>query len=510
MLAVAFDAADWTLVEPWARAGYLPNVRRLLEQGARARLQSTADWLAGSPWPGFHTGRYPPDHGLINSLQWRPGKMRHERVTSDWIPIEPFYRRFGDHGKRVIAMDVPITYQPTPMDGIELTSWSAHERSTPAASWPPEFLAQVLRQYGRDPVSMEVGGVQKARSLFALRDSLISSVVKQAALCEDVLTRNTWDLCIVGIGATHTAGHKLWDRSSALPMTPDEATEYDTAQRAVFQSADTALGRLMEVAGPSTTVLCFALHGMQVNTSCALLAPEMLWRILSDGPVPVDRRPSKPSLLRRVRDAVPIEWRTTVKERLPAPVRDSLTAFWRGSKRRDWSRTRAFTLLGDFQTFVQVNLRGREAEGIVEQGAEFDALCERIADGFTSFRDADTGEPVVADIARGDRLYPEANYEVGIPDLIVRWAEYPVVRRRALVSDRFGTITFPHPGRPPEGRSGHHGPPGWLLAVGDHIASGADLGEAGPFDLGATIHHLVGVPKPASMLGRVIPGMELD
>ena len=45
--------------------------------------------------------------------------------------------------------------------------------------------------------------------------------------------------------------------------------------------------------------------------------------------------------------------------------------------------------------------------GIVEPGREHEALCDQITEGLMSFKDADTGEPVISQIGRGDKLYPD-------------------------------------------------------------------------------------------------------
>jgi hypothetical protein len=58
-----------------------------------------------------------------------------------------------------------------------------------------------------------------------------------------------------------------------------------------------------------------------------------------------------------------------------------------------------------------------------------------------------------------------------------------------------------------DGRSGHHGPQGWLIATGEHIRAGTDFGAASVWDFNATIHDLLGVPRPASALGSVIAAL---
>jgi predicted AlkP superfamily phosphohydrolase/phosphomutase len=503
VLAIALDAAEWTLIDRWARDGTMPNLKRLYEQGAHGRLISTVDWLAGTPWPSFYTGSYPPDHGFLFHLQWRPATMRHERPSPEWLPLTPFYRRFGDFGKRIVAIDVPITYAADSLNGIELTSWSTHDKITAPTSYPRDVLAWVNREIGSEPITIERGGFQKVRALLKLRDELIESTKRQAALCEAIMAREPWDFFIVGVGAAHRAGHKLWDRTSALGMTSEEGAEYDRALRDVYVACDDTVGRVLKAAGPGVTVLCFALHGMETNRSRFDLVPEMLELVLTRGSS-AGAASHRRSLLHGLRSSVPVEWRSAVKQRLPPGWQDRLSKFWRGVDDKDWSMTPAFALMGDLQALVQINLRGRETQGIVEPGREYDELCDRIAEGLMTFRDADTGERVVRDIGRGDRLYPDARYDVGLPDLVIRWPDNPARTHRAVVSECFGTVHWPCPGRPLDGRSGHHGPQGWLIAVGEHIEPGRDLGAVSAFDFNATIHELVGVPQPEDMLGNVM------
>lgn len=503
VLAIALDAAEWSLIEGWARDGTMPNMKRLYERGAHGRLISTVDWLAGTPWPSFYTGSYPPDHGFLFHLQWRSATMQHERPSHDWLPMTPFYRRFGDFGKRVIAIDVPITYAADSLNGIEVTSWSTHDKVTPPTSYPRDALDWINREIGSEPITIEQAGVRSVRSLLKLRDELIESAERQAALCELLIAREPWDFFIVALGAAHRAGHKLWDRSSVLSLTEDEGAEYDQALRDVYVACDDALGRILEAAGPEATVLCFALHGMEKNRSRFSLVPEMLERVLAGGDVARSRSTSR-SLLHGFRESVPLELRSAVKQRLPPDWQDKLSTFWRGVDDKDWSQTPAFPLMGDLQALVQINLRGREAQGIIEPGREYEELCDRITEGLMSFRDADTGERVVRDIGRGDKLYPDARYDVGSPDLVIRWPDTLARLHRAVVSDRFGTVVWPSPGRPLDGRSGHHGPQGWLIAAGEHIEPGMDFGSVSAFDFNATIHDLVGVPQPDKMLGEAI------
>src|SRR5688572_29121305 len=91
VLMIALDAAEPSLVERWIREDRLPNLARLRERGGYGRLASSADLLAGSIWPSFHTGTLPGDHAHHHFIQWNKERMALVRPTSNWLPQPVFW-----------------------------------------------------------------------------------------------------------------------------------------------------------------------------------------------------------------------------------------------------------------------------------------------------------------------------------------------------------------------------------------------------------------------------------
>jgi predicted AlkP superfamily phosphohydrolase/phosphomutase len=193
----------------------------------------------------------------------------------------------------------------------------------------------------------------------------------------------------------------------------------------------------------------------------------------------------------------------TLKSRLPLGLQDRLGMYWRAGS-RDWTKTRAFPLTADVDGYVRVNLRGREAAGTVEPGAEYEDLCRLIAEGIQSFVDADTGEPIVEDVISGDACFPGASRRNDLPDLILQWRATPAARHRQLASPRFGTLDWRTPGKMPNGRSGNHNATGFLLAVGSGIAPGSHLAGGHMLDIPPTVYALFGLAPPSHMTGQAI------
>lgn len=81
----------------------------------------------------------------------------------------------------------------------------------------------------------------------------------------------------------------------------------------------------------------------------------------------------------------------------------------------DWSKTRAYALgLGE----VYVNLAGREAQGIVKPGAEYDAIKLELATGLEAMVDPEDGARPVSRVVAREEIYESFDPNV-MPDLFV-------------------------------------------------------------------------------------------
>ncbi|MFW6059548.1 MAG: alkaline phosphatase family protein [Phycisphaeraceae bacterium] len=511
VLVVAFDCAEKTLIERWMNEGRLPNLKSLYERGAYGKLDSTAGELVATPWPTVVTSQWPVEHGFICWMQWRPELMDEQRADETWVKLNPFYRRLGPLGKRVIAVDVPMADRPEPFDGLEVVSWGSYDKLSELSSHPPELVERLARQYHRLPMGPELGESEPVRAKLRLRDQMVHGTQRVGEACADLCRQEEWDLFLVGFGATHRAGHNLWNHAAFTEAQPDPklAAEYDQALCRVYEAVDRELGRLLKAISDHTAVCVLATHGVRDSTSRFELLPEMLNRILHDRYVSAEEaRPSKPKLLKRIRRAIPVTWRSRIKRSLPKHVQDALTKFWQGKGHRDWSTIRAFVPTGDLEGYVRVNLKGRERDGVVAPD-EFEPLLAKITEGLRSWKDRATGEPIVAEVVRGADLWPEVPAEQrhpSMPDLIVKWSDRPTIQTPVMVSEQYGELHWPVPNKHPDGRSGHHQSTGWMVAAGEGIEPGARF-EAHGIDLAPTWMAMLGLKPFEEMRGHPIEAL---
>jgi predicted AlkP superfamily phosphohydrolase/phosphomutase len=502
VLAVALDCGDPQLIERWMSEGILPNLQELVYAGSYGRLESTAEILGGSPWPTFYTGKTPGDHGLYHYMQWCPEQMEHITVTPDWLPARPFWRELANMGYRVIAIDIPMVYPPATFNGMEVYGWATGDTLTTKEVpflFPSSLGDLIHKKLGIDPLPFgdRMWGIQNADGLLQLRDRLVESTDNITNLAEKLMKHEKWDLFMVCLGAPHPGGHKFWDASGL--WNSSEIDEFNQALQDIYVACDAAVGRLVNGVDGEVTKLVFSLHGMGPNTDRSSMLPKMLDKILSN-------KTKGSHLFRNAKEHVPGVARVNVSKN---PLSGSLYKIYQfiSQKLNEGNHNLApvFCLRTDQNGYIRINLKGREASGIVNPGQDYDNICNKIIEGLKTFVDYDTGEPVVKRIIITEQLYEKGDKMKHLPDIIVQWTNNPSANQKAVVSNRYGTIPWLTPGRNPSGRSGNHRSEGFLLAIGDHIQPDSKRDGAHILDLAPTICALLEAPLPWDMCGKIIP-----
>ena len=154
----------------------------------------------------------------------------------------------------------------------------------------------------------------------------------------------------------------------------------------------------------------------------------------------------------------------------PPPLGDRAIEVALPRQRRKW---RYFSIPhNDLSGAVRVNLVGREAQGRVSPGQEYEDLCAAIAKELLQIRDMDSGVPIVSRVVRSADLYQGENLNA-LPDLLIEWNRHQQTSIRSVVSPTIGTITQPSVGR----RTGDHYPGGIFFVKGREIRPACTIDE---------------------------------
>ena len=499
ILMIALDALEVTLMEQLCQQGKLPTLQSLREQGCFGTLESSAQLFSGGVWNTFYTSKEVPWHGVYHNKCWRHERMRCEVVTDKWLCEKPFWRSLDKDGFRIALVDVPNNIEvPKPINGVHLSAWASHE-STVKGAWPASLRKQLKKRFGPPIMNHEVYRPQDWKLLLGTRKLLLDSTDQIVNIGKFILDQGPWNLFFIGLGASHRGGHLLWDLSQIDEDEPSPEIRdiLSNALVDIYQACDQGVARLIEKAPPESRILVFAVHGMGQDPGWSGHIPEILSAIQR-----ANRNADlKTGLLYRLRQKLP--WRVVeqLSERLPQDVLNWAVTVW-SAHMFDWSTIRYFPLLMDDAGFLRINLRGREPQGIVEPGEEYDTICKELSEAFLSFRDIATNEPIVAGVYRSDELAPPgAPYRDRLPDLTIQWGDLSAIHSSGIRSDKYGEIRWNTDGKLRSGRSGSHKRQGWFISTGDGIRAGSCANHHRTIDLVPTIFEWLSAERPEDFQG---------
>jgi predicted AlkP superfamily phosphohydrolase/phosphomutase len=458
LVAIGIDAAEPTLVRRLAERGDLPVLRGLLAEGVWGRVASPTPIGSGAIWPTFQTGHGPAQHGLYGEWAWQPDAMRLTRPSYEHL--EPFWRLDASRGRRVTVIDVPFAPRLGVPGCVEVFDWGSHDLPGGRPHVAPRDLeALVVEAGGVHPFvagPVTAAGPRDHAGLTWVVDRCLAGVEQRGRLAGRLLAETAPDLLIVVFTEVHRAGHLLWHAVDSHQEGGDGAAPARGLPD-LLAGVDREIGRLRDLAGPERAMVVFSLHGMRPARGI----PTILGPLLEAHGFAVRRRWRERSLaeraasaLTRVKQAVPDPVKRLYHRSMPPTVTGMLTQPSMPMPPYDWARTAAFALPTDQHGWVRVNLRGREAQGIVEP-AGYDDLCRRLEAMLRGARLED-GRPLVRATVRTAEDGAAA-VASPLPDLVVHWDDATFVSPVRVAAPR---VAAPSVGLQ---FTGQHAPQGFYL-----------------------------------------------
>lgn len=503
VLLIGLDAAEISCMEKWVAEWHLPFLRQLTEGSEFTRLSSSATEFPDTIWPSIYTSSNPAKIGKYYYIQPKRGSMSLELVDDVPCHLEQFWRIASEAGRSCAIVDVPKTDLGPPVNGIQVVGWGAHATHCKAASHPPELIKHLRRRHGPYRLhSCDDHGLSP-KEYRKLRTNLIEGARLRTELFLDLMQSDDWDLFFGAYAESHCSGHQFWHlQDPGHPdYDPDNLHGLRDSMREIYGEIDRGIGRLIEAAGKDTHVLIFSGHGMRPQYHGRDLLPLLLkmWGMaraknITPDPAHERRLVWKKSWLRRIKDTVPISWQYAVKNMLPSKIENALVCRMMGAERlpADW---RAFYVPNnDLNSAIRLNVKGRDPEGRVAPGREYDDLINWLVTRLRELVNPVTGRPAVEKVSRIQEIY-QGPYQDLLPDLTALWSrEAPI---KELYSPGYGTVVGTHS----DLRTGGHAVEGFLILR----SSGAQLGEIGNAsikDLAPTVLDLLDVPIPSTMEGH--------
>jgi predicted AlkP superfamily phosphohydrolase/phosphomutase len=260
-LIIGLDGATFTVLMPLVERKCLPNIQRMLENGASGTLESTIPPLTAPAWLALATGLRPERTGAYDFVLRRDADYHLGSLNSSYFRGRTIWDHLSQTGRSVGVLNYPLLRPPYQVNGVMVAGIGAvpGEEFTYPASLKDDFYKILDDHY-------EIV-LPRKESLYGDSDALFTDIYrildKQVKVTEHLLLKREWDLFWVVFSETDWLQHFLWchlDKTHPL----HEGEKSDAIARA-FETfwirIDEIVGRLSEIAGPETNILIISDHG---------------------------------------------------------------------------------------------------------------------------------------------------------------------------------------------------------------------------------------------------------
>jgi predicted AlkP superfamily phosphohydrolase/phosphomutase len=259
------DGLTFRILHPMMERGELPNFRRLQQEGCEAVLESKYPPLTPPAWVSLSTGLRPASHGVYDFWEYEDGEQaeqgtsRKARVQTHRKGGKAIWNILSEYGKRVLVLNVPMTYPPEPVNGIMISGYMTPSREV-NFTYPNDFKEELLRAVPAYEIDLDFRQIYVGKT-DERQERLINATLRMTEerikLLDYLLAKQSWDLCYVAFVGPDRLQHPLWKNIVAMEQ---RATEY-------YRLLDSALGKMLDQLGPDDDLFVVSDHGFQGVTT---------------------------------------------------------------------------------------------------------------------------------------------------------------------------------------------------------------------------------------------------
>ncbi len=437
----------------------LPNIKKLMQEGCYAKLNSTIPPVSITAWASMTTGKKPSEHGVFEVLYKDkniPGKMNLSSSLN--VKEKRIWEIISENNKKAIACFIPLTWPINPYDGI-LISGNFTPLKEDIEFTHPKEIKQEINLVLDKPFLMDI------KNFRDLSKKEISEKIREVTkmhlnVMKYLIKNKKWDFFFGVITGSDRMNHSFWKYCDKEHRKYDPNSPFKETLKEYYKFLDRELGKLIELLDSGTKIIVLSDHGItrmhtRVNLSDWLIKQGYL----------------------------------VLKQRLRGNRLVKLE-----SSMIDWEKTRAFAT-GAYDGQIFINLKDRDPSGIVEL-EEYDKLINELERGLKNIK-GDDGKILKTKIFK-KKDYFKGKCEDIAPDIVIYFDDLEYGANTSLI----GNPCLWSPQTAIGSDDAAHSKQG--IFVMNKSNQKGDIGEIDILDVAPTILNKLDITIPKDMKGKII------
>jgi len=507
VLIIGLDGATWSILDPLISSGCLPNIEKLIKNGARGILESTIPPVTACAWPSFYTGRHPANHGVFDfRKRMSPDSTERGWVSQTDIAGPTIWDIASAQDKTVGLINLPLTYPPVEVNGYMIGGMPVPPASD-EIGYPKGLVNEIIHQTGGyisdiDLLRGESPDTGNPEKCFEFVDAVASAVETRGRAAGYLMDKHPTDLTFVVLVTPDRLTHlfyKIFSPRKSDPPLKEWEIELKSRMIDAFKRMDAVVGDLVKKTNETDLIVVMSDHGFGPLDELLKMN-----RVLSDLGFLKFTSEAEGGIRRKIGRLLP--------ESIKKPIR-TILGMDRDSARNgenpkrkfdpyrliDWDNTKAYSG-GSTEQGIYLNVNGREPHGVVQMGGEYHKVRDELISALRNYKHPDG-------TAMFDWVEPSENIHSGeflkdAPDIVFELRGYSAVVGEDAEPPTIGPWMQP--------RAGYHRRDGIVILNGPMIKRGIEIARAGIIDVTPTILACWGLSYDKSMDGEIIENAVID
>ena len=515
---IGIDGATFDIILPMVEKGELPTLGRLMKEGVYGDLNSTIPPMTPPAWSSFATGLNPGKHGIFDFTERITGTYSIRFVNASMRNGNGMWTIASEFGKRVAVMAVPFTYPPDKVNGVMISGIDAPgvgAKGDPSIMYPIQLYSELVKHVGPYIIASSPMNDIYAGNMKSALDKVLEAVERKGDSAKYLLQMDDWDLFIMVFGETDLVGHHFWKyHDPNSPFYEETLPDVNNAVKTVYSTIDRKIGEMLSLLPSDISVMIVSDHGFGGNNDIIVCLNKVLEEM---GFLKFKSFSGTGYLSAYILNKVkkfglkltpPFLKKELIKKQRAGIVNKMES--WLRFSLIDWSQTVAYSEETPYFPSVWINLEGREPEGIVSPGKEYDEIREEIKKKLVGYRDPITGSPIINAARNREEVYNGSCVKKA-PDVVLDWNNpngYSYISRPSLYSKNKSPIRRLTKEEMKADRfrnkTGNHRQYGVFIASGEVFKKGGSIQGAEIIDIAPTALYIQGVPIPNVIDGKIL------
>ncbi|MBI5788558.1 MAG: alkaline phosphatase family protein [Candidatus Schekmanbacteria bacterium] len=495
VLVLAIDSATFDFIYPLAGKNALPNLGRLLENGAHAGLNSTIPAHSAPAWITFMTGLNPGKHGVLAFTEMdlsQYSAARDKLINSSYYRGGTIFDYLSRQNRRVISLGITTTYPPWPINGI-MRSGNPTPDERRAFTYPENYA----ERFGQ---LLTMKNDKKAAADFDVQVKEYeyeNQRITDGAL--DLIKNEEWDFFVYFTGILDAVQHTFWQfKHTDCPIYDNKlADKYRNVIENMYKAVDYSIGRLLKEIDENTYILVVSDHGSGARPLKTVNFNHWLYQagfLEPAGKLKGGLSSAAQKGIEYLKAKLPI--RNIYRRMFPDKMRGVVANIRSNTSAISWEKTKAYRveMLYPYEG-IHLNVKGRQPEGIIERGAEYEKLRDEIIAAIKTLCDPASKEKIVSEVYKKEDIYSGTHLD-NLPDIVVKF------NLKYEGGAGIDTLITDSPAAAFRKWSGYHLPEGIFIVSGPGIKQKKKLAALSMQDIAPTVLYLMGEAIPQNMDGR--------